>query len=100
MNILLGIVLGILLFAGGAVIVVALLGPHPPAEPPESVPEDAKRRARLFKPATWRRAQLGAIGENRAADVPVFHRPLEVQRLPEEEIMPPPRDIRGVNREA
>jgi hypothetical protein len=99
MKILLGIALGILLVAGGVVIVVALLGPDPPAEPPEREPEDAKRRARLFKPATWRRAQLGTTVENRVPGAPMFHRPLEVQPLAEEQIMPAPRNIHGVNRE-
>jgi hypothetical protein len=100
MTLAVGILLGILLVAGGAVIVAILLGPDPPAEPPHESLEDGKDRAMLFRPTTWRRAQYATTAENRPGGTPAFHRPLEVEPMLEQDILPPPREVRGENREA
>jgi hypothetical protein len=97
MTLLVGILLAVVLVMGRKVLAI-LTGPAPPEAPPEKAAEDLKRRERLFQPRPWRRRQLAAV-KPRALDAQSFHRPLEIQPLPDQQILPPPRDVRGVNRE-
>lgn len=67
---------------------VAIYGPQSPVE--KKVLEEPQDRNVLFRPEEWKKAELAAV--------PVFNRPLEIA-APEEHILPPPREIQGMNGE-
>lgn len=91
------IALGALLVAGLAATVFVLAGADPPPEPPDNYPADVGDRESLFRPPAWKKGQPTGPGAEAAA---AFHRPLEVEVLPPEDgVLPPPREVRGVNGE-
>lgn len=88
-----GIAIGIVLL--GAVLVATLLGPDPPAEPGDAVVDDSSVRDSLFHPPGWTKGRVPLLGGAPAE----FNRPLDVQALPNDGILPPPRQVQGVNGE-
>ena len=93
--VILGIAMGIVLIFGLVVVLDAAAGVDPPAEPLEvSVEVDASRDA-LFYPPVWENGRERIA----AAPAPIYNRPLEVQLVPDNEILAAPREVRGVNNE-
>jgi hypothetical protein len=91
-----GIGAGITLVIGVVLAMQELAGSDPPAEPPDPILAGQGARDRLFRPAPW------VKGRQIATEVaaPAYNRPLELQLIPDHEILPPPREVRGVNNEA
>jgi hypothetical protein len=73
-------------------VVTSLARGEPPPELPAPKPDTAGARELLFRPPRWRKEQ---------ARQPITHfgynRPLDVQAVPEDGLLAPPRDIRGTN---
>ena len=91
-----GLALGALLVSGLAATVFVLAGADPAPEPPGNHPAEVGDREALFRPPAWKKGQPTGPGAGAPA---AFHRPLEVEALPEDGVLPPPREVRGVNGE-
>ena len=85
-----GITLGVVLIAVLAAVVIVLAGADPPAEPPAWGLDAVGDRNALFRPGGWKKGRPGGP--------PAFNRPLEIQ-APDDGVLAPPRDVRGVNGE-
>ena len=90
-----GVAVGITLIIGVMLAIHELAGADPPAEPADLLLGRQWSRDRLFQPVGW--AKGGDIGREVVA--PAYNRPLGVDVVPDNEILPPPREVRGVNRE-
>jgi hypothetical protein len=92
---LFGFGIGILLALGVVGLVNTFAGELPAVEPSTAAVDYELSHEILFAPHPW----LRGVGAPPAAAVPAYHRPLDVQVLPDEGILPPPREIIGVNDE-
>ena len=89
----LGLATGMVIICVLVLALFALAGMDPPAEPADAVHEDAQERDALFQPDAWKKSRTAP------AIAPAYHRPLDVAPVPANEILPPPREVQGVNEE-
>lgn len=89
------IIIGIAIFLFLIVLVIgaSLMGNEPSLEPPQRAMKNRSARNKLFRSANWEKG-VQQIGVPVQAD---YNRPLEV--APDNQLLPPPRDIEGVNGE-
>lgn len=88
-----GVAIGVVIL--GVVLIATLLSPDPPPEPADVIAEDTAVRNSLFHPPGWTKGRFPVAGAAPA----VFNRPLDVQALPDDGILPPPRPVHGINGE-
>ncbi len=92
---LFGFGMGILLALGVVGFVTTFAGELPAVEPSTAGVDYELSHEMLFAPRPW----LRGVETPPADAVPAYHRPLDVQVVPAEGILPPPRDIIGLNNE-
>ena len=86
---------GILLALGVIGFVHTFAGELPADEPITAGIDCALSHEMLFSPHPW----IRDAGTPAAQTVQKYYRPLDIQVLPEDGILPPPREIIGVNDE-
>ena len=92
---LFGFGMGILLALGVVGFVTTFAGELPAVEPSTAGVDYELSHEMLFTPRPWPRG----VEAPPVDTVSAYHRPLDVQVLPDEGILPPPREIIGVNNE-
>ena len=92
----LGAVLGVVLVLGVVPELIDLPGEDIAVEPAVAPLDYTLAHERLFVPRNWAK---GTIVPAAVADPAAYNRPLEVDVVPDNEILPPPRVVRGVNHE-
>jgi hypothetical protein len=91
----LGLALGMVMSVGLVLALQALAGEDPPAEAADTWRDAELSPDALFHPMMWVRGREPHAGAAAAA----YNRPLEVELAPDQDILPPPRGVRGVNNE-
>ena len=92
----LGLALGMVMSVGLVLALQALAGEDPPAEAADAWRDVEPSPDALFHPMMWVKGREPFPG----VAAPAYNRPLEVQLFPDQDILPPPRGVRGVNDEA
>ena len=87
--------IGLLLALGVVGLANACAGELPAAAPSTAGVDYELSHEMLFAPRPWLRGAEAPLADT----VPEYYRPLDVQVLPNEGILPPPREIVGVNDE-
>jgi hypothetical protein len=90
-----GLTLGIVMSVGLVLALSAVAGEDPPAESTDGWPEGELSADDLFNPMSWVKGREPLMEAAAAA----YNRPLEVEPIPEQGILPPPREVRGMNNE-